>query len=477
MTTAETSENGQEAASGRQAKIVALVVAVSFFMQILDGTIVATSLPQMAASFDVQPVSMSIGITVYMLTMAAFIPLSGWLGDRFGARRIFLMSIAVFTAASLFCGLSGSLTEFVLWRAVQGAGSALMTPVGRIIVLKNARKSELVQAIALITWPALTAPVIGPVLGGFITTYASWHWNFLINIPIGILGMALVLRFVPEQRETDPGRLDFAGFVLSAAGLTFLLAALELSVKWDGGLLPLAAGIVLSVMATRHFLAVDNPLLDLSAFRVQTFSMSTLSAGTACRVAINATPFLLPLLFQLGFGLSSIAAGTYLLVYFLGNLGMKTVTTPLLRFFGFRIVLVFNGLIAALSIAACGFLTPDTPQFFIHALLFLAGLSRSMEFTALNTLAFADIGPAQRSSASTLSSMLQQVSMLLGVAVAAAVLNIASALRGADNPVLADFRWAFVVVGAIGVMSSLRFLQLPAEAGAEVSGHRKFQKN
>lgn len=313
MTTAETSENGQEAASGRQAKIVALVVAVSFFMQILDGTIVTTSLPQMAASFGVQPVSMSIGITVYMLTMAAFIPLSGWLGDRFGARRIFLMSIAVFTGASLFCGLSGSLTEFVLWRAVQGAGSALMTPVGRIIVLKNARKSELVQAIALITWPALTAPVIGPVLGGFITTYASWHWNFLINIPIGILGIALVLRFVPEQRETNPGRLDLVGFVLSAVGLTFLLAALELSVKWDGGLLPiismLAAGIVLSVMATRHFLAADNPLLDLSAFRIQTFSMSTLSAGTACRMAINATPFLLPLLFQLGFGLSSIAAG------------------------------------------------------------------------------------------------------------------------------------------------------------------------
>lgn len=238
MTTAETSENGQEAASGRQAKIVALVVAVSFFMQILDGTIVTTSLPQMAASFNVQPVSMSIGITVYMLTMAAFIPLSGWLGDRFGARRIFLMSIAVFTGASLFCGLSGSLAEFVLWRAVQGAGSALMTPVGRIIVLKNARKSELVQAIALITWPALTAPVLGPVLGGFITTYASWHWNFLINIPIGILGMALVLRFVPEQRETNPGRLDFLGFILSAAGLTFLLAALELSVKWDGGLCP-----------------------------------------------------------------------------------------------------------------------------------------------------------------------------------------------------------------------------------------------
>ncbi|TCU40074.1 EmrB/QacA subfamily drug resistance transporter [Rhizobium azibense] len=480
MTTVQTSEKTDEAPSAGQAKIVALVVAVSFFMQILDGTIVATSLPQMAASFGVQPVSMSIGITVYMLTMSAFIPLSGWLGDRFGARRVFLASIGVFTGASLLCGLSGSLAEFIVARAVQGAGSALMTPVGRIIVLKSAPKSELVNAIALITWPALTAPVIGPVLGGFITTYASWHWNFLINIPIGLLGMALVLRFVPEQRKENPGRLDVVGVILSGAGMTFVLAALELSVKWEGSLLLviaiLATGIVLSVMATRHFLKVENPLLDLSAFKVQTFAISTLSAGTTCRVAINATPFLLPLLFQLGFGLNSIAAGTYLLVYFLGNLGMKAVTTPLLAQFGFRNVLTVNGLIAALCIIGCGFFTPDTPLAVIYAILLAAGLSRSMEFTALNTLAFADISPEQRSSASTLSSMLQQASMLLGVAVAAALLNISTTLRAAPEPALTDFRWAFLAVGLMGILSSLRFFSLRADAGAEVSKHKRFQK-
>ncbi|KRB61581.1 MFS transporter [Rhizobium sp. Root708] len=477
MTAVETIDKTDDTQAARRAKIVALVVAVSFFMQILDGTIVTTSLPQMAASFGVQPVSMSIGITVYMLTMAAFIPLSGWLGDRYGARRVFMASIAVFTLASLFCGLSHGLIEFVLARAVQGMGSALMTPVGRIIVLKNARKSELVQAIALITWPALTAPVVGPLLGGFITTYASWHWNFLINLPIGILGMALVWRFVPEQREENVGRLDVRGFILSAAGLTLLLAALELSVKWDGGIAPIAlmlvAGIVLSVMATRHFLRVANPLLDLSAFKVHTYAIATLSAGTASRVAINATPFLLPLLFQLGFGLSSIEAGAYLLVYFLGNLGMKTVTTPLLAKLGFRTVLFFNGMIAALSIIGCGFLTPETSRVVTYALLFVAGLSRSMEFTALNTLAFADINPAQRSSASTLSSMLQQVSMLLGVAIAAAVLNVSVSLRGLDGPGLIDFRLAFAVIGAIGIVSSFRFLQLARDAGAEVSGHKR----
>ncbi len=477
MTAVETVEADGDAGSARRSKIVALVVAVSFFMQILDGTIVTTSLPQMAASFGVPTISMSIGITVYMLTMAAFIPLSGWLGDRYGARRVFMASIGVFTAASLLCGLSDGLTEFVLARAVQGAGSALMTPVGRIIVLKNARKSELVQAIALITWPALTAPVIGPLLGSVITTYASWHWNFLINLPIGILGMALVWRFVPEQREEDAGRLDVRGFILSGAGLTLLLAALELSAKWHGGLAPvgamLVAGIVLSFMAYRHFMRVENPLLDLSSFKVQTFAIATLSAGTASRTSINAPPFLLPLLFQLGFGLSSIEAGIYLLVYFLGNLSMKTVTTPLLARFGFRTVLFFNGLIAALTIAACGFLVPETPRVVIYALLFMTGLSRSMQFTALNTIAFADITSAQRSSASTLSSMLQQVSMLLGVAIAAAVLNVSAAVRGLGDPGLVDFRWAFVVIGAIGVVSSLRFLQLPDDAGAEVSGHKR----
>ena len=243
MTVVQTTEQPSEESFGRQSRIIAFVVAVAFFMQILDGTIVTTSLPQMARTFGIEPVSMSIGITVYLLTMAAFVPLAGWAGDRYGARRVFLASIAIFTMASLFCGLSGNLTEFIIARAVQGIGSALMTPVGRIIVLKNARKSDLVHAMSMITWPALTAPVIGPVLGSFITTYLSWHWNFLINIPIGIIGLGLVLRFVPDQREEKVARLDFIGFLQSAAGLTFLLAGLEFVVQGTTGL---AASIALS---------------------------------------------------------------------------------------------------------------------------------------------------------------------------------------------------------------------------------------
>lgn len=458
-----------------RAKTVALVVAIAFFMQMLDGTIIVTSLPQMAASFGVRPIDMSIGVTAYMLTMAAFIPVSGWFGDKFGARRIFLLSIVVFTFASLLCGLSEGLWQFVGARALQGMGGALMTPVGRIIVLKNAKKSELIDAIALITWPALTAPVVGPVLGGLITTYATWHWNFFINIPIGLLGIALVLRFVPVQTENDPGKLDIFGAVLTAAGLAALLASLDTLVHGDvtiGKVAILLIGIVLLGISILHFRKAEKPLLNLASFRVRTFAETTASTGLACRAAINATPFLLPLLLQLGYGLSAVSAGTYVLIYFLGNLGMKSASTFMLRRFGFRNILGYNGLIAGLTIMATGFISPDAPKPLVYALLLLAGLSRSMEFTAINSLGFADIGPKERSSASTLSSMLQQISMLFGVAIAAAVLSMSAQYRGALHPELVDFQLAFCVAGGVVMLSGLRFLRLPRDAGAEVSGHR-----
>lgn len=457
------------------ARRVALIVAIAFFMQLLDSTIISTSLPQMGASFGVPAVAMSIGITAYMLTMAVFVPLSGWLADRFGARNIFLLAIILFTLASLACGFSQDLSQFVAARVVQGLGSALMTPVGRILVLRNASKSELLNATALITWPALFAPVVGPVLGGFITTYLSWHWNFFINIPLGVVGLALVARFIPGDREADPKPLDWPGFVLTSAGLALLLYGLERIAHPEDGVLPtvalIAAGIVIGWLAVRHLRRAPHPLLDLSSFKVLTFAISTLAAGTIFRVAINATPFLLPLLFQVGFGLSPVDAGMMILAYFLGNLGMKTVTTPTLRRFGFRSVLVVNGLIASAAIMASAAISPQTPQALVIVLMLIAGLSRSMQFTALNTLAFADIDAAQRSSAATLSSMLQQVAMLFGVAVAAAVLNLSQIARDRPALDLVDFRIAFLVIGAIALVAALRFLALPAGAGAEVSGH------
>ncbi|MER8707942.1 DHA2 family efflux MFS transporter permease subunit [Mesorhizobium sp. M1088] len=465
----------ETAPAARQARRVALIVAVAFFMQLLDSTIISTSLPQMGESFGVPAVAMSIGITVYMLTMAVFVPLSGWVADRFGACNIFLVAIALFTLASLVCGISQNLAEFVAARAVQGLGSALMTPVGRILVLRNAPKSELLNATALITWPALFAPVVGPVLGGFITTYLSWHWNFFINIPLGVAGLALVARFIPGDREAGAKPLDWPGFLLTSVGLAAMLYGLERIAHPEEGVLPtvalLGTGILVGWLAVRHLQRANHPLLDLTAFKVQTFAISTLSAGTIFRIAINATPFLLPLLFQVGFGLSPVDAGMMILAYFLGNLGMKAVTTPTLRRFGFRSVLIVNGVIASLSIMACAALSPQTPQALVVVLMLIAGLSRSMQFTALNTLAFADVASQQRSSAATLSSMLQQMAMLFGVAVAAALLNLSQIARGAAALDLVDFRLAFVAIGAIGLVASCRFLALPKAAGAEVSGH------
>ncbi|TPI44540.1 MFS transporter [Mesorhizobium sp. B3-1-6] len=461
--------------SARQSRRVALIVAVAFFMQLLDSTIISTSLPQMGQSFGVPAVAMSIGITAYMLTMAVFVPLSAWLADRFGARNIFLVAIALFTLASIACGFSRSLTEFVAARIVQGLGSALMTPVGRILVLRNAEKSELLNATALITWPALFAPVVGPVLGGFITTYLSWHWNFFINAPLGLAGLALVARFVPGDRVSEAKPFDWPGFFFTSLGLAVMLYGLERLAHPEEGLLPtigsVGIGIVIGGFAVRHLLQARHPLLDLSAFKILTFAISTLAAGTVFRVAINATPFLLPLLFQVGFGLRPVDAGLLVLAYFLGNLGMKTVTTPTLRRFGFRTVMVVNGAIASLAIMACGAISPQTPLALTVALMLVAGLTRSMQFTALNTLAFADIGAPQRSSAATLSSMLQQIAMLFGVAIAAAILNLSQIVRGEAVPDLADFRITFVSIGLLGLAAAMRFLVLPANAGAEVSGH------
>lgn len=459
----------------RRARVVALIVGSSFFMVLLDGAIIATSLPRMATAFGVSAVELSIGISIYILSVATFVPLSGWLSDRFGARRIFLLAIVIFALASIACGAAGTLPQFIAARALQGLGGAFMTPVGRVLVLRNTRKSELVQATALITWPALIAPVIGPVVGGFITTYFSWRWNFFINVPLGVVAFALAWHFIPHQTPEPRRTFDLPGFVFSSGALLCLLYGLEsfahasLPAAYCAALL--ALGSLLAVIAVRHFRATAEPLLNLSPFALQTFSLATLWAGTYVRTGVNATPFLLPLFFQLGFGYTPLEAGGYILVYFLGNLGMKTLSTLTLRSFGFRSVLVVNGLLCGASIAVMALFTPTAAKALLIAVLFIAGLTRSMQYTALNTLAFADINDQQRSSAATLTSMLQQVSMVLGIALSAAVLNTARLTSARQELELMDFQIALVVMGAVVALASLAFLKLPHDAGAEVSGH------
>jgi EmrB/QacA subfamily drug resistance transporter len=456
---------------------VALVVAAALFAQFLDGVIIVTALPQMARDFRVATLDMSIGVTIYMLAVAICIPAAAWLADTFGAKRVFLCSVAAFTLASLACGLAQDLGQFVVARALQGAGGAVLFPVGRILVLRTAQKSEIVSAIGLTIWPALFAPVLGPALGGFLTEYASWHWNFWINIPLGIVNFLLVALIVPPDREFRQRPFDAVGFVLTAITLTCLLYGFDTLAR---GNLPtvyasllVASGFVGGAAAVYWLLRREHPLIDLRTLRIPTFAATDAKAGVIIRIGINATPFLLPLMFQVGFGLDAFQAGGLVVAYFIGNLVIKAVTTPTLRWFGFRSVLVVNGCLAGLSTAACGLLGPATPYALIIAILLIAGATRSMQFTGLATLAFADIDADRRSSATTISSMSQQLSMVFGVAVAAGCVNLVQLWRGTAKLDLFDFQASLFLMGAIIFIASLQFLVLHRSAGAEVSGHRQ----
>src|ERR1700761_3742988 len=327
--------------------LIVMLVAATFFMENLDGTIIATALPQMARSFGVHPADMSLGITAYLLTLAVFIPISGWAADRFGLRTVFGSAIAVFTAASVLCATTSTLPAFAAARVLQGIGGAMMVPVGRLAVLRATPQEGLMRGIAIITWPGLVAPVIAPPLGGFITTYSSWRWIFYLNVPIGLLGLAMIIAFMTEEKAEDPRRFDWTGFVLSGGGLALLMFGLDQlgrplsSVQETLALI--VAGLVVCIAAYYHLERAKEPLLDLSLFRIPTFRVTSLMAGTTFRVVIGAMPFLWPLLFQVGFGMNAFASGGLVISCAVGDFSMKFFSKRILRRFGFRRTLVVNG--------------------------------------------------------------------------------------------------------------------------------------
>ncbi|HBY6814303.1 TPA: MFS transporter [Klebsiella pneumoniae] len=457
----------------------ALLVAGAFFMEFLDGTVIATALPDMARDFGVTAVELNIGISAYLITLAVLIPASGWIADRFGARAIFTLALAIFTLASVFCGLSTEVHIFVAMRILQGVGGALMVPVGRLAVLCTTPKHQLIKAIATLTWPALVAPIIGPPLGGFITRYASWHWIFFINVPLGLAAIILSLRIIPDIRETERRSFDLSGFITTSVAMVSLVTAMERLGDRQPQIWPTLAlaalGFGCLLYSIRHFRRAAAPMVRLDALQVPTFRV-TMYGGSLFRASISAVPFLLPLLFQVGFGMDPFHSGLLVLAVFVGNLTIKPATTPLIRWLGFRRLLLINGALNVCSLLACALLTPQTPVWAIMLILYLGGVFRSIQFTGVSTLAFADVPAAQMSDANTLFSTASQLAVGLGITLGAIGIRLGEQvgdwLHLTELPGI-SFRLSFVFIALICLVGMIDSLHLAKTAGSSVSEKKK----
>ncbi|HEE4951375.1 TPA: MFS transporter [Klebsiella pneumoniae] len=457
----------------------ALLVAGAFFMEFLDGTVIATALPDMARDFGVTAVELNIGLSAYLITLAVLIPASGWIADRFGARAIFTLALAIFTLASVFCGLSTEVHIFVAMRILQGVGGALMVPVGRLAVLRTTPKHQLIKAIATLTWPTLVAPIIGPPLGGFITRYASWHWIFFINVPLGLAAIILSLRIIPDIRETERRSFDLSGFITTSVAMVSLVTAMERLGDRQPQIWPTLAlaalGFGCLLYSIRHFRRAVAPMVRLDALQVPTFRV-TMYGGSLFRASISAVPFLLPLLFQVGFGMDPFHSGLLVLAVFVGNLTIKPATTPLIRWLGFRRLLLINGALNVCSLLACALLTPQTPVWAIMLILYLGGVFRSIQFTGVSTLAFADVPAAQMSDANTLFSTASQLAVGLGITLGAIGIRLGEQvgdwLHLTELPGI-SFRLSFVFIALICLVGMIDSLHLAKTAGSSVSEKKK----
>jgi EmrB/QacA subfamily drug resistance transporter len=459
----------------KRSRTVPFIVAAAFFMETLDGSVITTALPAIGASFGTTALDASVGITAYLVAMAVCVPAAGWGAQRFGARRVFAAAVGMFTFASLLCAIAPGLWTFVAARVLQGAAAAFMSPVGRLVVLHETPKDRLIQAIGTITWPGLIGPVLGPPLGGLIVTYTSWRWIFLLNVPLGLLGIWLILKYIPRRAAEGKRAFDGLGFVLTAFALALLVQGLTQLGEHHGGLPAasmVALGAACAVAAVWHARRATAPMLDLRAVKVRTFAYSVVTVGFASRIAISASPFLLPLMFQIGFGLTALQASVALLTYMAGNLVMKSATTMLLTRYGFRTVLTVNSTLCAASIAACGLLSPGTPWALIYPVLLITGMTRSMNFTAISALTFADVPPEQRAGASALSTMLQLMAMTLGVALAAFGLSVSQGWRGAPVLELVDFRNVWFATALLMAVAAICAWRLPRDTGSAVAPGR-----
>jgi len=442
-------------------------------MENMDGTVLATSLPAIARDLHQDPIVLKLAMTSYMLTLAVFIPASGWVADRIGARTVFCTAIGVFTLGSILCGAAVSLPTLIAARSFQGLGGAMMVPVGRLVLLRSIDKSEMVNALAYLTVPALIGPVVGPPLGGFITTYFHWRWIFWINVPIGVIGIALSLRYIANIKEQVVAKFDFKGFFLSGLGLLTLVFGLTVVGR---GLIPaplvissVAFGAALLVLYVRHARRNADAILDLELLKSPTF-FAGVAGGFVFRIGIGAIPFLLPLLLQIGFGLSPFQSGSLTFAAAAGAMAMKFSASAVLRRFGFRKVLMYVGALSAAFLASYGFISATTPHWLVLIALLAGGYFRSLVFTALNALGYSDIDQAHMSRATSFASVAQQMSSAVGVAVAAASVESLQWLYGDAELTARDMSTSFGVVALVTLASIAIFARLKPDAGAEVSG-------
>ena len=461
-------------------RLVPLIIATALFMENTDSTVIATSLPMIARDMGEDPIALKLALTAYLVSLAIFIPISGWMADRFGARTVFRAALGVFMAGSLACAASSSLEWFVIARFLQGMGGAMMVPVGRLVILRSVPRQEIVQALATLTIPALVGPVVGPPLGGFITTFFHWRWIFFINIPIGLLGIALSSVFIPNIKEPETPPLDFVGFLLTSIGFSLLMLGLA-----TGGrhLIPIEVSIACGVIGAAalaaylvHARRTSHPVIKLKLLAIPTFRAS-IAGGLLFRIGVGAIPFLLPLMLQIGFGLNPLESGSLTFIAAVGALFSKTIAKKILERFGFRRVLTVNAVIGAAFIAANGFFTPATPTALMLSVLFLGGVFRSLQFTSLNAIGYADVSNREMSYATSLSGVSQQLALSIGVALGALALETTAAIHGDANLSPGDFAPAFWMVAAISALASFVFVRLEPNAGAEMSGHQAVIKN
>ncbi|WP_437882560.1 multidrug transporter subunit MdtD [Pseudomonas sp. LRF_L74] len=452
----------------RTARLLPWIVAIAFFMQTLDGTILNTALPAMALSLGEDPLRMQSVVIAYMLTVALLIPASGWLADRFGTRQIFFGAILLFSFGSLLCAVSQSLAMLVIARIIQGLGGALMMPVGRLIVLRAYPRTELVRIMSFITLPGLLGPLIGPTLGGWLVEYTSWHWIFLINLPVGALGCWAALRFMPDLRGAERTRFDLPGFALFGTAMLLLTLSLEglgeLHMPHVRVMLLLLSGLAclaaywLRAGRTEH--ALFPPLL----FHTRSFAVGILG-NIFARLGSGALPFLTPLLLQLGLGYSPAEAGMGMIPLALAAMAMKPLAKPLIDRLGYRRVLTGNTLLLGALIASMALVDGQTSTLQLAIQLGLIGAFNSLQFTAMNTVTLIDLPDQQASSGNSLLSVVVQLSISMGIATGAALLGGFNLDRSEVDSVLGAFQGTYLCLGLLSMMAAAIFLQLSAESG------------